>query len=142
MNRAGLLLAFTLLPQLAHAWSEPARGSAERRAMMDALRPHAEWLLDAPVEFVVGELRVQGNSGMAMVSPQRPGGGAINLAHTPMVLRDGADPDHMDGTDMQALLTRQGKTWVVVHWAIGATDVWWADPQYCGKWGGVIPEVC
>ena len=41
-----------------------------------------------------------------------------------------------------ALLTRQGKTWVVVHSAIGATDVWYADPRFCPQWGAVIPEVC
>lgn len=136
---ASLLL---LLPQIALAWETPARGSADRRGMMDAMRPIAEWNLGAPVEFVVHELRLDGRVGFASVTPQRPGGGYIDPASTPMVLRDGADLSHLDGISMQALLQRQDRTWVVVHSAIGATDVWWADPRLCAQWAGVIPEVC
>ena len=88
------------------------------------MRPIAEWNLGAPVEFVVRDLRVAGNAGFAAVQPQRPGGGQIDISTIPLVLRDGEDPAWLDGTWMQALLTRQGKTWVVVHSAIGATDVW------------------
>lgn len=135
----GLLL---LLPQTVLGWETPVRGAAERRAMMDALRPIAEWSLGAPVEFVIDDLRVAGRAGFAAVTPQRPGGGRIDIATTPMVLRDGEDPAYLDGIAMQALLQKQGQTWVVVHSGIGATDVWWADPRFCGQWAGVIPEVC
>lgn len=140
---APLSLLFSLaltLPAL--AWETPAKGSAERKAMMDAMRPLAEWNLNAPVEFVVDELRVDGKLGFAMVRPQRPGGKPIDLAQTPMVQRDGFDPAYMDGAAMQALFQKQGKTWVVVHWQMGALDAWWSDPQYCGTWRPVTPEVC
>lgn len=140
---APLSLIFSLaLTTPTLAWDTPAKGSPDRKAMMDALRPHAEWNLDAPVEFVVDELRIDGKLGFAMVRPQRPGGQPIDLAKTPIVLRDGADPAYMDGAAMQALLQKQGTTWVVVHWQMGAMDVWWSDPQYCGIWGKVTPEVC
>lgn len=126
----------------AFGWTEPARGSADRAKIMDALRPLAEWSLDAPIEFVVDDLRVQGDVAFAMVSPQRPGGTQIDLYKTPMVLRDGQDPQYMDGARIDALLKRSGKTWVAVHWAIGASDVWWADPAFCPDYAEVIPEVC
>ena len=138
-----LSLLFSLaLAAPAFGWETPAKGSADRKAMMDALRPHAEWNLNAPVEFVVDTLRVEGKLGFAMVTPQRPGGKPIDLSQTPMVERDGFDPAYMDGAAMQALLQKQGKTWVVVHWQMGASDVWWSEPQYCGIWGKLTPEVC
>lgn len=139
---APLMTALVTLPQIADAWSAPARGTAERGAMMDAMRPLAEWNLGAPVEFVVHDLRVDGRAGFASVTPQRPGGKAIDIRQTPMVRRDGMEPDYIEGVNLQALLMKEGQTWVAVHWAIGATDVWWADRRFCGQWGRVIPEVC
>lgn len=137
-----LPLAFVLFALPAQAWTEPPRGSAERRAMMDAMRPLAEWDLGAPIEFIVQSLRVEGKVAFAAVQPQRPGGIPIDLARTPLVERDGMDPDYLDGPAMQALLQKQGNTWVVVHHGIGATDVWYADPVYCENWGPVLPEIC
>ncbi|WP_149140860.1 hypothetical protein [Gemmobacter caeruleus] len=124
------------------AWQTPGKGSADRTGMMDALRPLAAWNLGAPVEFVVNDLRVAGAAGFASVSPQRPGGQPIDLRATPMVQRDGADPAYMDGATMQALMQREGTTWVAVHWQIGATDAWWDQPRFCAAWAGVLPEIC
>jgi len=121
------------------AWSEPARGSAERRALMDAVRPHVENMLGAPLEFVVGRLRREGNVAFAMLSPQRPGGGRIDLSRSPVVLRDGYYPDN---TDVQVLYRRSGTTWVAVHWSVGATDVWFSSPEFCREWRVVLPEYC
>lgn len=135
-------LACCALASPLYAWQEPARGSADRARLMDALRPLAEWSLDAPIEFVVNDLRVQGDVAFAMVSPQRPGGKAIDLAETPLVLRDGQNPANMDGARIDALLKRAGGTWVAVHWAMGATDVWWSDPTFCPEYRAVIPEAC
>lgn len=142
MRLALILMLCLALPSPAAAWTEPARGTAERRAMMDAMRPLAEMNLGAPVEFVVHGLRVDGRAGFAMVSAQRPGGGEIDLAQTPLVRQQGLDPEFMDGASMQALLWKSGQSWVVAHWAIGATDVWWADPAFCPQWAAVTPEVC
>lgn len=135
-----MLIAFA--PGTARAWSEPARGSATRSALMDAIRPHAEWMLGTPVEFVVHELRVAGPLAFASLWPQRPGGGQIDLRTTPAYYRNEIHPDDMDGIGMQALYYRSGQTWVAVHWAMGATDVWYAYEPICAVWRPVIPEAC
>ena len=75
-------------PVAAQSYSEPARGTATRAALMDAIRPHVEWDLGQPIEFVVEELRV------------------------------------------------------AVHHSMGATDVWFAAPDYCIEYVAVIPEWC
>ena len=135
----GLMMAG---PGSAQSWQEPARGTPTRKALMDALRPHAMWLLGSPVEFVVDELRQSGNLAFAAVSPQRPGGGAIDLYETPGYQRGELDPDSMDGVSMQALYFKSGETWVAVEWSLGAQDVWFAYEPICAVWRKVIPEVC
>ncbi|MFD1809406.1 hypothetical protein ACFSHQ_18900 [Gemmobacter lanyuensis] len=67
-----LPLAFVLFALPAQAWTEPPRGSAERRAMMDAMRPLAEWDLGAPIEFIVQSLRVEGRSPSPRSNPNAP----------------------------------------------------------------------
>lgn len=138
-----LTLLFLALADVAAAqgYAEPHRGSADRSALMDALRPHAEELYGAPVQFVIGDLRVAGDVGFAAVGVQRPGGGQIDLTATPG-WQSGyfmADADNLSG---QVLYRKSGGTWVAVYHVFGATDVWWADPRFCPTWGAVIPEVC
>jgi len=145
MLRAVITVVFLLtgsIPALAQGWHEPQRGTELRAALMDALRPHAAWLLGAPVEFMVHELRVSGDLAFASVSPQRPGGGAIQLWQTPGVARGEIDPQMEGGVTMQALYLRSGRTWVAVHWAMGASDVWYAYGPICVIWRPVIPEAC
>jgi hypothetical protein len=126
----------------AQGWGEPARGSATRAAFMDAIRPHAEWQLGATVEFVVHDLRVAGDVGFASLYAQRPGGGVIDIRKTPMFMRGEIDPEIMDGATLQALYRKSGATWVAVHWAIGATDVWWAYGPICREYWAVINDAC
>ena len=126
----------------AEGWSTPAKGTAVRDALMDALRPHAEWMLGKPVEFVVTDLRLAGAVAFAKVEPQRPGGGQIDPARTPMAARGEFEPDYFDGMHMEALFQKSGETWVAVHWRIGATDVWYAWDELCRDFRAVIPEVC
>jgi hypothetical protein len=135
-----IALALALLTTApAFGWSEPPRGSADRRALMDAVRPHVEAMLGAPIEFMVDRLRQEGDVAFAMLSPQRPGGGKIDLLRAPVLLRDGYVPDN---TGVQALYRRSGTTWVAVHWAVGATDVWFSAPEFCRDWRAVLPEYC
>lgn len=134
-------LLLVIFPTIAAAWTEPARGTADRRALMDAVRPHAERIFGAPVQFVVGTLRVDGDVGFATLSAQRPGGVPIDVRKTPG-WQDGyfmSDADHLSG---QVLYVRSGATWVAQHFVFGATDVWWADPRLCPRFKPVIPEVC
>jgi len=139
------ILALVLLlttPAFAQGWSEPARGTKDRADMMDAIRPHIEFLLGSPVEFVIDELRVAGNLGFARVNPQRPGGKKINLDETPMAARGDLGDGEWDGTHVEALLLKEGNTWVAVHWQMGATDVWWSWDVYCTQYFAVIADAC
>jgi len=143
--RRVLIVIFVLLagPLSAQGWYEPQRGTALRAALMDALRPHAAWLLGAPVEFMVYDLRVSGDLAFASVYPQRPGGGQISLWQTPGYARGELHPEDMEGGAMiQALYVKSGQTWVAVHWVMGASDVWYAYEPICAIWRPVIPEAC
>ncbi|WP_299934796.1 hypothetical protein [uncultured Pelagimonas sp.] len=130
------------LPFQAFAWEVPKRGSELRADLMDAMRPHAEAVFGAPVVFVVDDLRVHGDVAFAMLRPVRPGGGEIGFDDLSPAYQSYEDRDFWGGADMQALYELQGRTWVATHQTFGATDVWWADPQFCPKWHSVIPEVC
>ena len=139
------LLILSLLatsPVLAQSWSEPARGTQTRKALMDALRPHVMWALGGQVQFVINDIRQSGILAFAAVYPQRPGGAAINPLQTPAFQRGELDPEYMDGLAIQALYFKSGDTWVAVHWVMGATDVWYADGPFCVVWRAVIPEFC
>lgn len=138
----GMGLALLLAGAVQAQYYEPARGTAERKAMMDAMRAHAEEQLGAPVEFLVYDLRVSGPMGFAAVQAQRPGGGEIDLYATPGFREGTLDPEMMDGTSMQALLRKSGETWVAVHWAIGPTDVWFAYGPFCRRYRPVIEDYC
>jgi len=80
-----LLMVLISGPAMAQGWTEPARGTPTRAALMDALRPHALWLLGSPVEFVVYDLRVSGNLAFASVYPQRPGGARSAFIPPPVI---------------------------------------------------------
>ena len=136
---AALLLA---LPLPALAWQEPGRGTPLRADLLDALRPLLEWNLGAPVEIVVHHLRVEGDRAFVSAFAQRPGGTAIDMASTPMAQRGEYYPDISDGTTIQALLQQSGRMWVPVHWAQGATDVWFIAPELCAGWRAVLTDYC
>ena len=96
----GLMVGVGLLSVFAsasYAWEEPARGTSDRSELMDAIRPHIEWNLGAPIEFVISQLRVSEDVAFASLAPQRPGGGAIDLYSAPAHLRGEIYPDQMDG---------------------------------------------
>ncbi len=137
-----LIALLLLLPFPALAWQEPARGTPLRADLMDAIRPLLEWNLGAPVEIVVHQLRVEGDLGFVSAYAQRPGGGVIDMGTTPMARRGEYYPETSDGTTIQALLRRSGRMWVPVHWAQGATDVWFIDPELCDGWRPVLTEYC
>lgn len=140
--RALFIAALLILSSPALAWDTPARGTDLRADLMDALRPLAEWNFGAPVEFVVTDLRVSGDVAFANLYAQRPGGGTISMATTPLVLRDGFSTDMMDGPTIQALLQKEGRMWVAVHHGVSPTDVWWAWDGFCPAWRQVLPDIC
>ena len=135
---------FSNLTSFAHADSyfEPKRGTTLRSSLMDAIRPHIEWELGQPIEFIVNELRASGNYALAFLSPQKPGGIKIDISKTPGFKRGSLDPNYMDGTAVVVLYEKKRETWVAVHHSIGATDVWFSEPELCSQYQLVIPEFC
>ncbi|SMX43960.1 hypothetical protein [Actibacterium lipolyticum] len=143
MWRFAVLFTIVLaVPVSAQSWQTPARGTQARDDLLSAIRPHAEWKLGAPVQFVVNDLRIWRDIAFAVLAPQRPGGRVIDPAETPMATRDGDYIDDMDGVSMQVLYVKSGHMWVALHWEIGATEAWYADPILCARFSPVIPEVC
>ena len=53
------------------------------------------------------------------------------MYQTPGFQRGEIEPDIMDGVRVDVLYKRLRKTWVAVHHAIGATDVWYSWEAYC-----------
>ncbi|MEO0750932.1 MAG: hypothetical protein AAFY25_03950 [Pseudomonadota bacterium] len=132
---------FLATASVAQAWEVPARGTPTRAALMDAIRPTAEDLLGAPVQFVVYDLRRSGNVAFGMLHAQRPGGVEIDHASTPAVRR-GEMEAWEDVTDAQVFYRRADSGWVVEHYAFGATDVWFATEPFCTQYRAVISDFC
>ena len=97
--------------------------SAQRRAILDALRPTIVRELRSPVEFVVRRLGVEQGWALVIADPQRPGGGAIDARHLP-------DAGERDGLTVYAVMRFQSGRWTVHDHVVGPTDVW-----YCGMRG-------
>ena len=105
-----------------NATAAPAPGSAQRRAILDAMRPAIERRLGPDVEFVVDDMRVANGWAFVMAGPQRRGGRPIDGR------RHFRNFDEMDGLTVTALLNFRSGRWTLVDHAIGATDAW-----YCGR---------
>ena len=108
----------TLLLALAAITPTPA----ERKAVLDALRPAVETKLGPNVEFVVQVIRVEDGWAFVMADPQRKGGKAIDGRRI-----FGEDFDNMDGLRVDAVLQLRNGRWEVVDYGLGATDVWYCD---------------
>ncbi|MCV9998261.1 hypothetical protein OE766_08380 [Pararhizobium sp. YC-54] len=128
---AVLLLCLTVImavfsgPALAKAFREPAKGSAERSAILDTLRPAVEAEMRGPVEFVVTIIRASPNWAFVQVEPQRPGGGAIDPEETGFA----GETDMMDGLTVYGLMSFQSGRWNLIDHMAGPTDVGYADWQ-------------
>lgn len=102
----------------------PRPGSAERRAIMDTLRPRVERDLGQKVVFEVSRLRVQDGWAFMIVTPRRPDGSPIDFSRT----RFGRWYEAGSFSDLAiALLRRRGGRWRVVEYALGPTDVVYLD---------------
>jgi hypothetical protein len=98
----------------------PAPGSAERRAVADALRAPVEKELKQKVIFKIDHLKASGDWAFLRGVPQRPDGGRVDYSATPYQQRieDGVFDDWIC-----ALLRKRAGKWQVVKYVIGATDV-------------------
>ncbi|MGQ0659403.1 hypothetical protein [Sphingosinicella sp.] len=97
---------------------------AQRRAILDALRPPIERRLGGPVEFVVRRIGVRNGWALVIADPQRPGGGRIDGRR----YFSADDWEVMDGLTVNGILRFANGRWRLVDHAIGPTDVWYCDP--------------
>jgi hypothetical protein len=119
---------------------EPKRGSAERKALMNAIRPEAERMLGKPVQFVVKDLRVSGNAGYASLSAQRPGGKAINMKSTPFSKKYGYDPNIYPG--LYVLYRKKSGNWSVVASELSPFEPPFMDAASCRTHKVVLKGWC
>jgi ketosteroid isomerase-like protein len=115
---AALLLALTAIPAFAGDVHEPAKGSPERAAILDAIRPAIEAQMRGPVEFQIETMRTDGDWAFVMANPQPPDGKPIDPEKTAFA---GQEND-MDGLTVLALARHVGGRWVHIDDIIGPMD--------------------
>lgn len=119
-----LVVCTSAFAQNAHT---PAPGSAQRAAIMEALRAPAKKDLGRTVVFKVDRLRVAGDWAFARVVPTLSDGSEIDYSKSRFKKRMELGAFDPQG---EALLRMKGGEWKVVEWVFGATDVpsaGWAD---------------
>jgi hypothetical protein len=106
----------------------PEKGSAERTAILDALRLPVEKKLKQKISFNVENFNVGGAWAFLSGAPQSADGGKPVYRNTPY--QDAIDAGAFDN-NFFALLKKTSGKWKVVTYSIGCTDVcyagWWND---------------
>lgn len=102
----------------------PERGSAERKAILDALRVPVERELKQKVVFVADQFNVQGTWALVGGTLQNAEGGEPNWSITPYAE---AKEEGFFDNNYFALLRKTAGKWKVTSKAIGCTDVCYAD---------------
>ena len=118
-----LLLAFSSVAAAQSAYT-PEKGSPERKAILDALRVPVERDLKQKIVFVMDSFKVQGNFAFVGGTPQNASGGDPDYARTKYA--DQFDTGAFDN-NFFALLKKTAGKWRVTNYAIGCTDVCYAD---------------
>lgn len=119
-----ILVAFALVEVSAQTAYTPEKGSAERKAILDALRIPVERDLKQPIVFVADNFKVQGTWAFVGGTPQSPDGGKPNYKGTRYAE---AENDGVFDNNFFALLRKTGGKWKVTTYAIGCTDVCYTD---------------
>ena len=118
------LFLFTAVGVFAQTAYTPEKGSPERKAILDALRIPVERDLKQPIVFVPDNFKVQGTWAFVSGTPQAPGGGAPNYAGTKYAEEES---EGAFDNNFFALLRKTNGKWGVTKYAIGCTDVCFAD---------------
>ena len=107
----------------------PEKGSAERTAILNALRAPVEKELKQKIQFALENFNVQGNWAFLGGASQNADGGEPDFKKTEYQKR--IDVDAFDN-NIFALLKKTGGKWKVVTYLIGCTDVCYLgwDKQY------------
>lgn len=117
------LAAFVLATCVASAFGQPAHtpktGSAERKAILDGIRPLAEKKLKQKLIFQIQILKVASGYAFVTARPLRPNGKPLDWKKTPYWsdIQEGAFDEQVMG-----LLKKSGSKWRVLEWTLGATD--------------------
>jgi hypothetical protein len=96
----------------------PDKGSAERKAITDALRVPVGNRVNREVILKIDHLKVEDGWAFLLGMVRRPDGGPIDYPYTPY--RD-ANKAGMFDDNVMALLHKVGGQWRVVRYVIGAT---------------------
>ena len=102
----------------------PEKGSPERKAILDALRIPVERDLKQKVIFVADNFNVQNNWAFVGGRPQTADGARPDYSKTQYA--DAVDSGAFDN-NLFALLKKTAGKWKVTTYAIGCTDVCYAD---------------
>jgi hypothetical protein len=102
----------------------PGKGSPERKAILDTLRVPVKKQLKQDIVFAVNDFRVTGNWAFVGGEPQVAGGGQPDYSGT--AYQEAKEAGMFDN-NFFALLKRTNGKWRVVTFAIGCTDVCYAD---------------
>ncbi|UIJ46503.1 hypothetical protein LZK98_06020 [Sphingomonas cannabina] len=113
------------LPSFTVASAQAATvAEADRAAILDIARQPVAQHLGKPVKFKVRTLHRDGDWAFLIAEMQDSGGRPISYAGTPLA---SAEAEGMVSKDYAALLRRIGGHWRVADYAIGPTDVAWAE---------------
>lgn len=116
----------------------PAVGSAERKAIMDALRGPVEAELNQNIKFVAKQFTVCRGWAFLEAEPQRPGDHEVDWSITPY--RDEVQ-EGICGGYVHALLVRDAGHWRVREKIICASDVPYVDwPKEFGAPRALFPR--
>lgn len=102
----------------------PEKGSAERTAILDALRVPVERALKQKIVFAAENFNVSGNWAFLGGQPQNPAGGQPDYSRTEYAR---AKREGMFDSNFFAILKKTAGKWKVVTYRIGCTDVCYAD---------------
>lgn len=102
----------------------PEKGSPERKAILDALRVPVEKDLKQKIVFVADNFKVQDTWAFVGGTPQNATGGSPDYRRTQYA--DAVESGVFDNNFFALLRKTRGK-WKVTTYAIGCTDVCYAD---------------
>lgn len=117
----GLIVSSAVCAQSAYT---PEKGSAERTAILNALRVPVERDLKQKVVFITDNFKVQGNWAFVSGTPQSPNGGSPDYKGTQY---EEAKKEGFFDNNFFALLKKTAGKWKVTTAAIGCTDVCYTD---------------
>ena len=122
--KATILISLVLFATTAfgQATTTPEKSSPVRKAIMNSLRVPVERDLKQKIVFVTDDLKILANWAFVSGRPTTPSGGAPNLKGTAW---EGSED--MFDNNFFGLLKNDGRKWKVVAYALGCTDVCYAD---------------